>query len=474
MSLSIFAAAEESPDRLALVSAAGVRLTYEQLADRVAALIPGLEAAGLDGSAPLPRVALAATNSLETICFILALVELGEPFVPLHPRLTERERSAILDEVRPLLVLDRDAYGAFAAPPGARMQRAIPEERCLAVVYTSGTSGRSKGAMLSRRAFAASAEASAENLGWTEADRWLACLPLAHVGALSVVTRCLLARRTIVLEEAGAGDVELLAATMAREEVTLASLVPTLLSRLFALTPAWAPPPSLRAILLGGAGARAPLLEEARRRQVPVLTTYGLTEACSQVTTQRYGTPPAPGEGSGEPLRKFEVRIAGGEIQVRSAALMSGYFPPGVHPDPFLPDGFLRTGDLGRFDERGRLHVLTRRTDLIVTGGENVYPAEVEQVLLELPGVRAACVFGVEDETWGQLVAAALVAEEPPSPAAVVRHLGSALASFKHPRMIAFVGELPATASGKVDRTAARRLAEPLLVPLERTADPSG
>lgn len=472
MSLSVLAAASDSPGRLALIaSASGERVTFAEVGERVELLIASLRRLGLDGTATLPRVALVGSNSLETIYLLLALVEMGEPFVLLHPRLTERERSAILEEVRPLVVLDQASYSELVAAGrtsgGAVVTSAVSNERCLAVLYTSGTSGRAKGAILSRRAFLASAEASARNLGWTAEDRWLLCLPLSHVGALSVVTRCLLARRTVVIEEAGIAHVGNLARTLAREQVTIASLVPTVLRRLLDLEPPWTPPPCLRAILLGGAGAPASLLSEARQRGVPVLTTYGLTEACSQVTTQKYGTPPSPEHGAGEALSGFEVRVDGEEIQVRGGALMSGYFPVGAHADPFLPDGFLATGDLGRFDEQGRLHVFTRRSDLIVTGGENVYPREIEQTLLALPGVEAACVFGVPDDTWGQLVAAAIVAREAPSDEAVARHVAAELASFKWPRRVAFLDRLPLTSSGKVDRNAAREVSAPLLRPLD-------
>jgi o-succinylbenzoate---CoA ligase len=152
---------------------------------------------------------------------------------------------------------------------------------------------------------------------------------------------------------------------------------------------------------------------------------------------------------------------------VKGPALMSGYFPLGAHSDPFLPDGFLATGDLGHLDEAGRLHVLTRRTDLIVSGGENVYPAEIEQTLLAIPGVEAACVFGVADETWGQLVAAAIIAKEPPSDATIAKHLAVSLASFKWPRRLAILDALPLTKSDKIDRNATRMQAEPRLRPLD-------
>jgi o-succinylbenzoate---CoA ligase len=468
MSLSILEAARDSKDRLAIISS-NVRATFEELGERVGRLLGGLSDLGLDGTSDVPRAAVVGTNSLETVELILALIELGEPFVLLHPKLTERERDAILEEVRPIAVLDRDRHAELSTSRRAFERRPIPDERCLAVIYTSGTAGRSKGAMLSRCAFIASADASAKNLGWQDDDRWLACIPLAHVGALSVVTRCLLARRTIVVEEAGMANVENLAKTMERERVTIASLVPTVLARLFAV--GWSPPPSLRAILLGGAGASASLLEEARARRVPVLTTYGLTEACSQVTTQKYGTPPSVEQGAGEPLPGFEVRIRDDEIQVKSPALMAGYFPIGAHPDPILADGFLATGDYGRFDQAGRLHVLARRTDLIVTGGENVYPAEVEAALLAIPGVEAACVFGIADETWGQVVAAAVVAMNV-TDAAIAQHLAGALAPFKRPRRIACLDRMPLTRSEKIDRAAARRQAEPKLRPLARELSP--
>jgi O-succinylbenzoic acid--CoA ligase len=456
VTLSILDAADRAPDRLALI-AGTERLTFRALAERVSPLIAGLEARGFDGSATLPRIAIVGHNSLETVCFILAAIELGEPFALLHPRLTDAERGTILHEVRPELLLDR---GAAIGAPASITKRAIPDDRCLALLYTSGSSGRAKGVMLSRRAFVESARASAMNLGWLDDDRWLACLPLAHVGALSIVTRCLSARRTIVL--ADASDV---AGAIARESITIASLVPTMLRRLIDLDePA---PPSLRAILLGGAGAPASLLDDARARGLPVLTTYGLTEACSQVTTQRYGTLPSPEQGAGEPLDGYEVRIEGDEIQVKSGSVMSGYFPIGAHPDPFTADGFLRTGDLGRFDERGRLFVRARRTDLIVTGGENVSPAEVEGVLLAIPGVSSACVFGVPDETWGQIVAAAVVASDPVSYADVARGVAPLLAPFKWPRMIAFVAELPLTGSGKIDRAAVTKRVSGSLRPLD-------
>jgi O-succinylbenzoic acid--CoA ligase len=212
--------------------------------------------------------------------------------------------------------------------------------------------------------------------------------------------------------------------------------------------------------LLGGSAAPPALLDEAATRRVPVLTTYGLTEACSQVTVQRYGTRPSPAQGAGHPLAGVSVRIAGGVIQVKGDVLLSGYLAAGSGADPIGPDGWLVTGDLGELDEYGRLHVLARRTDLIVTGGENVYPAEVEQVLTQASGIAAACVFGVADEEWGQTVAAALVASPaPPTDGELSAFIAGRLAPHKRPRSIAYLRELPLTAAGKLDRAAVARSA---------------
>jgi O-succinylbenzoic acid--CoA ligase len=361
-----------------------------------------------------------AEPTLETVARIRELIRRRRPFVPIHPRLTAAERDAL----RPDLA---------AIPDGT-----------LAVLYTSGTSGRPKGAILSRAAFIAAARASAARLGWRDDDRWLCSLPLAHVGGLSVLVRCLLARRPFVL---GRGD--RVAEDLAAHRATIVSLVPAQLARL--LDAGWDPPPWLRLVLLGGAAAPPRLLERAASAGVPVVTTYGLTEACSQVATQ---IPGAPGAGCGPPLPGVSVRIAEDDrIEIDGPTLFSGYLG-----EPLRPPGWFATGDFGRLDAGGNLHVLGRRTDLITTGGENVYPAEVE-AYLDARGV-SACVFGVADETWGEIVAAAVTA--PVDPASLAD-----LAPFKRPRRLAVVDALPLTAGGKPDRAAARALAQRVgLVPL--------
>jgi acyl-CoA synthetase (AMP-forming)/AMP-acid ligase II len=249
-------------------------------------------------------------------------------------------------------------------------------------------------------------------------------------------------------------DAAALVRSVERDRVTLLSLVPTLLSRLLDEQPGWRPPAHLRAILLGGDGAPPALLRRAADRGLPVLTTYGLTETCGQVATQRPGTPPGPGA---PPLPGVAVRVVHGRIEVRGPALMTAYFPRAAHDSPFVEDGWLRTGDLGRIDGEGALHVWGRWDDRIVTGGETVHPGEVERALEDHPAVREACVVGLADARWGQTVAAALVAEGEPSLGEIEAFAARQLAPFRRPRRWCFVEALPRTPAGKLDRAAAAR-----------------
>lgn len=469
---SLLAAGAESPRAPALV-VDGTVLTYGDLASRVRRVMSwflahGVDAAGREDKAP-PRVALVGANRVDTLLALYALLELGVTAVLVHPRLTARERRGLIRDARPVLVVDeewREPEAGSTAWEGAPAP--VPEESCLAILYTSGTTGRPKGALLARRALSASARASAQNLGWRPGDRWWLSLPVAHVGGLSIVTRCLAARACVVLETLDRFDARAVTRVVEERAVTLFSLVPTMLQRLLALDPPWDPPPAVRAILLGGAAVPPGLLDQVAHRGWPVLTTYGLTEAASQVTTQRLGTVNRGEAGAGEPLPGMEVRVVDGVVEIRGPCLMSGYFPPREHPSPWTRDGWFRTGDLGYLDEARRLHLRGRRQDLIVSGGENVYPLEVEQFLEEHPGISQACVFGQEDDTWGEVVAAVLQPSTAgaPSDADLAHYCRQGLAPFKRPRSVAWLDELPTTSSGKLDRQATRKAAEALLKPL--------
>jgi O-succinylbenzoic acid--CoA ligase len=469
--LSVYHASREprANERIALI-AEGEAVSFRALGERVASVRNALEARGIG---PSSRIALLAGNTLPTVLALFAAIELGATLVLLHPRLTAAEVALLVADAAPALLLRDDDLRALASvdpPPALVAPPTLDPEHALAMVYTSGTTGRPKGAVLSRRAFVASAEASAQNLGFTEDDRWLLCLPLCHVGGLSILTRCLLARRPFILEPRF--DPEAVLASIARHRATLLSVVPTMLRSLLEHDQRGVLS-SLRVVLCGGAATPFSLVEASLRRAVPVLTTYGLTEACSQVTCQRLSSLARPEPGSGNPLPGVELRVVGasgeepGSIEVRGPTLMSGYWRgEGLPLDPRRNEaGWFETGDLGTLDAQGRLRVHARRGDLIITGGENVYPLEVEQTLESLPGVRAALVFGVPDPRWGQIVAMALEAQNALDLGLIAASLRERLAPHKWPRRFVVVDELPRKGPGKLDRAfAAERYAEALLV----------
>jgi O-succinylbenzoic acid--CoA ligase len=445
------------------------------------------------GMAPGARVAVQVEKSPECLMLYLATLRAGLVYLPLNTAYQKAEIEYFLADAQPELVVCtparrgeieplaqrakcRHVHTLGEARDGSLLQMAAPHaddfdtRLCqptdlAAILYTSGTTGTPRGAVLTRAAFVASAAASAANLGWQPDDCWLLCMPIAHVGGLSILTRCLAARRCVAL--APRFDAALLPQWIDGARVTLVSLVPTMLERVLDAHPGWRGSPGLRAILLGGAVATPRLVARTTERGLPVLTSYGLTETCAQVTATRYATRFSPlDRGAGQPLPGVDVRVVDGRIEVRGPTLMAGY----LGEPPLVPGAWFDTGDLGEIDAHGCLHVHARRTDLIVTGGENVYPAEVERVLEDFPGVASAGVFGVPDATWGQTVAAALVAErDPPSDAVLVAFLAARLAPHKRPRHVCYVPRLPQTTAGKLDRAALAAFAA-VLRPLSATA----
>lgn len=446
--LSLLAAANEAPRRDCLIANDEV-WSYADVAKRVRAALALLRAHGVE---PGDRVALTPSVDVDSIVWLYALFELGCPTVLLHPRLTARECEVVLEEAQPRYRITEpipdDASGtdSLALPTASA-------ERTLAIVYTSGSSGRPRGARLSQRAFIASEAAHAANLGWLPEDRWLLGIPPAHVGGLSILTRSLIARSCVALSP-GTFDPDEVVRVMAQHRVTLCSVVPTMLRRLLSLeAPEWTPSRELRAVLVGGAPFPDTLRELAAKRKVPTLATYGCTEACSQITTQ--SAEQSGSRGSGAPLRGIELRLQEGEIQVRGDMLMDGYLGQDRGGAPWTPDGWLRTGDFGSLLADGQLLVRGRIDDLIVTGGENVAPQEVEAWLETVPGILSACVFSIPHDEWGQEVVAALVVDPIPYSADTLRdRIAKELAAHKRPKKICVLDALPLNRSGKVERAA--------------------
>lgn len=432
--LSVRAAARENPKGHALISADGRRWNWQELAAEVEGVRQETPEPEADMQSPRPVTIIDASPEPETVFRILAAIEDRVPFAPIDPRLPDREIQA-------------------------RRARLATHSDAMAILFTSGSTGRPRGVELSRAAFLASARASAGRLGWRDGDRWLCVLPLAHVGGLSILTRCLAARRTVVL--AGRFDAESVVELVGREQVTLASLVPTMLARLLAAgyrDPVEARFDSLRAILLGGAAASDALWDEVIGRGMPVLETWGMTETCSQVATALPGRAPrAP-----VPLAGWEVRSRDGRLEVRGEALFSNYLDRDGSGRPVDEAGWFRTGDAGRVNPDGSITVRGRGDDLILSGGENVDPAEVERFLAALPGVGRAVVLGIEDPEWGETIAAALeravgAGQDPagsdPDLNGLIRE---GLAPWQRPRTLVWMDRFPETVSGKVNRAEVR------------------
>ena len=409
-------AAETRPDEPALM-ADGRTLRYAELAveaDRAARRLHALGAHRGD------RVAIAVPPGLAFAVALHGCLRLGAVAVPVDLRLGDAERATRAATCALTVDAPLDGDG-----PDAPLLDVHDLDAVAAVIHTSGTTGTGRAVELTYANWLWSALGSAVALGLDPRERWLSALPLAHVGGLSILLRsCIYATAAVVHP---AFDVDAVLEEL--RHATLVSLVPTQLSRL--LDAGLREPPRLRAVLLGGGPIPPELLERASDAGVPVVTTYGMTEACSQITT------------GGVPLFCTRVELAAdGEI------LVSG---PTVAP---AVGAILRTGDLGAWDADGTLRITGRAADTIVSGGENVAPAEVEAVLEAHPAVIEAAVHARPDAEWGEAVVATVVlaggmtaTEEE-----LRAHVRERLAGFKVPKAVAFADALPRTPSGKLLR----------------------
>jgi O-succinylbenzoic acid--CoA ligase len=440
--------------------------------DVVAALLPnGLAFAELLHAVPLCNATLLPLNLRLTARELAVQLRDGGARLLLHGggALAERAAATAAAEDGRNLQTVEVGLGAERAPappaaepdpdPGERIDPRAP----LAILFTSGTTGRPKGAMLSHQNFLWSAVGSAFHLGVAPTDRWLACLPFYHVGGLSILLRCALYGIPAVVHERF--DPEAVNRALDEIRVTLVSLVPTMLERVLAARGPHRAPPGLRCILLGGGPAPAPLLQRAAELGFPVAPTYGLTEAASQVATRPPHEAGLPRDTDLRPLFGTEVRILdaqgrrappgeAGEIVVRGPTVMLGYANRPRETADALRDGWLHTGDAGVLDTCGALRVLDRRGDLIDSGGENVYPAEIEAVLLEHPAVAEAAVAAVPDPEYGRRPAAWLVLRVATTPGdpELRAFCRSRLAGYKVPVAFHRVAALPRDASGKLAR----------------------
>ena len=465
------------------------RLTFGEAHRRAQALCNSLRShANIQAG---DRVALLMPTGWPYVISLLSLMRAGALAVPLNTRLTPTELQWQLKNTACRLVICHQETSALAsridAPdaalmtfdelvhqqeevPPPPMSRSFALDDDLAIIHSSGTSGRPKGAVLTYGNLYQSALASAYRLGVLPDDRWLCPLPLYHVGGLSVILRSLLYGTAVELMPSPQFDVDALNRVLAQRPITLVSLAPTMLRRLLdARRQAWNP--KLRLILLGGEASSPDLLARCRRANIPVAATYGLTEASSQVATASPQQTRQKPTSVGKPLLFTSVRIIDqqgqeappkglGEILVKGPTVMRGYDNDLAATRLALRKGWLHTGDIGYLDEDGDLYIVQRRSDLILTGGENVYPREVENALRRHPAIEEVIVVGVTDAEWGQRVAAAIQVKHGKSLSSqeVMRFARQGLAGYKIPRQIRFVDAFPRTASGKIQRQAVEKL----------------
>ncbi|HEV2150450.1 MAG TPA: AMP-binding protein [Longimicrobiaceae bacterium] len=485
------------PERLALVDrASGARLTYAELDRRIARWTAVLRDIGIGRG---DVVAVLAGNREEVVEAFFACVRIGAALLPLNWRLSAAELTAVLDDARPVLLLreDRfrrladDALAAAAEVPAvgwveledvARVPVAprtegpdapvSPDDPAL-VLYTSGSTGKPKGALLPHRQILWNAVATTTAWELGPADVAPVSTPLFHTGGWNVFATPLWHRGgTVVLLDGFEPDAFL--AAVEEEGVTLALTVPTQLVLLME-SPRWGRPlPSLRHFVSGGAPCPAALAVRVRSAGYRFREGYGLTECgpnCFAISDEEALRKPG---SVGRPVPFLEMRLETadgreaepgepGELLLRGPQVFAGYLrDPERTVEAFTPDGWLRTGDLARRDAEGAYTICGRRKEMYISGGENVFPGEVEAALAECPGVAEVVVVGVADPKWGEVGRAFVVprAGAALSEAEVVAHARARLAGYKVPKAVIVVPEIPRLGSGKPDRRALAELVE--------------
>ena len=360
----------------------------------------------------MPKLtALNLPGSPDFVHALQSVWERGDAVFPLDRRLPMAAQRSMLQGFGVATVISGDGETALSDGEPVEPGDAL-------VIATSGSSGPPKAAVLTHAAVEASARATSERLQVTDNDHWLACLPLAHVGGLSVITRSLITGTTLTVIDGFDADV------VSASEATLVSLVTTALQRI--------DPSLFRAIVLGGARPPAD-------RPPHCIATYGLTETGSGVVY------------NGKPLNSVEIEIRDGEVHVRGPMLLRCYRDG---TSPLTRDGWLPTGDLGFLRDDGSLHVEGRRGDVINTGGEKVWPDDVERQLIQHPDIHDVAVTGLPDNEWGQIVAAFVVSTRPNLSLDEIRaHCRAQLPGYALPKQLELVEAIPRTALGKVRRS---------------------
>jgi len=367
----------------------------------------------IDGGTRLARAALTCWDH-------------GRAVLPVDPALTRSEMDVLFDRLRPAFVMADGEL--FRYPDGQPVAREV-----VAVVATSGTTGEPKGVELTRAGMVAMGRGYSDGLGAGPDDKWLACLPLHHVASLAVLARAYVTGVPWIVHDDF--DVQRVADAPHDEGATIVSVVPTALHRLLE---SGGPLHEYRCVIVGGAPCPPALRSRAIERKVGIVDAYGMSETWGGWALD------------GVPIEGAEARVAAdGELLVRGPMVMRAYRRDPEETAAVLePDGWLHTGDVGTFAD-GIVTVTDRKKDIIITGGVNVSPTEIETVLAEHPRVQDVCVVGLPDEEWGERVVAYVVATAPPSVDDLREFARDRLAPPKLPREVRWIPEIPRSPSGK-------------------------
>ncbi|MCP3762414.1 o-succinylbenzoate--CoA ligase [Domibacillus sp. A3M-37] len=452
-----------TPDRSALVFNEQ-KWTFSQLFDETRRTADRLYSAGIKKG---DYCGILAANRPETVFTIYALQQIGATAVMLNSRLTTDEIAWQLHDAKAVYLLYDQEHtekaqlisrvrsfcitGIEGVAPAETRQTFSLDETC-SIMYTSGTTGRPKGVIQTYGNHYMSATASALNLGLHSDDTWLCAVPLFHISGYSILMKSVLYGMEVHLMEKF--EPERVNQLLKSGNVTMMSVVTAMLSAmLHELEGDYSS--RLRCMLLGGGPAPVPILEACKAKGIPVFQTYGMTETASQIVTLTPEDSLRKLGSAGKPLFPCAVKIDRadeGEILVSGPNVTPGYLNRPEANKQAFQHGWFRTGDIGRLDEDGFLYVLDRRSDLIISGGENIYPAEIESVLTGHPAILEAGVTGVPNDQWGSVPAAFYVNKEPISEEELIDFCREKLARYKVPAYFVKVDTLPKNAANKLLR----------------------
>lgn len=463
--------ADLSPDKKAIEFEDGSSITYLELFHQSQSYARKL---GKLGFRQGDHIAILSTNCAEMIQIIYACSYLGAVAVLLNTKLTINElNQQLLDSDAKVIitsesfkaskfVLQRMDYNELESVTEDTSIITLKSEICFddifTMMYTSGTTGFPKAVQQTFGNHWWSATSSALNLGLHDNDKWLIPLPLFHVSGLSTMLKSVIYGMPIyVLEKF---EVEKVHNAIMDRKVTIVSVVTVMVQRLIKRLGNHHYPNDFRCMLLGGGPAPKSLLEQAKLKNIPVFQSYGMTETSSQIVTLTPEDALKKIGSAGKPLFPAQLKIAHnennpnqiGEIIVKGPMVTKGYYKRAETNKVVFENNWLHTGDMGYLDDQGYLYVVDRRNDLIISGGENIYPSEIENVLVQIEGIEEAGVKGSPNEEWGMVPIAFIVCSRPISENEIAAHLEKYLAKYKRPKEIHVVNELPRNAANKLVR----------------------